>query len=140
LKIVISDTSPIRALSNLGLLTILQQLYGEVIIPHAVAVELSRPPDGRYVIGIDDLAEFGNIKVRAAPESPELERFLVDLDRGESEALALAIELRTDLILIDELAGRNAAKREGLGVIGVLGVLLDAKHRGFLESVSPLLD
>jgi uncharacterized protein len=139
-SIVISDTSPVRALSNLGLLGILQQLYHEVIVPHAVAVELSHPPDGQSVIALDDLAEFSFLKVQAVSESSELGRFLVELDRGESEALALAIELRADLVLIVELAGRSVAKREGLEVIGVLGVLLEAKHRGIIESISPMLD
>jgi predicted nucleic acid-binding protein len=137
---VISDTSPVRALGNLGLLNLLQQLYDEVIIPRAVAVELSQPRGGQFVMSLDDLAEFSYLKVQAVSESSELERFLVELDPGESEALALAIELRADLILIDELVGRAVARREGLEVIGVLGVLLEAKHRGIIESVSPLLD
>ena len=138
--IVVSDTSPVRSLANLGLLSILQQLYGEIIIPQAVAVELSNPRGGRHVIALDDLAELGYLKVHQASDGPQLARFLAELDRGESEALALAIEFRADLILIDELAGRKAAKREGLAVIGVLGVLLDAKGRGVIESMAPLLD
>mgnify|MGYP001767929126 CR=1 FL=1 len=49
-----------------------------------------------------------------------------DLDGGESEAIALAIELSADLILIDERKGTEAARRLGLTTIGVLGVLLEA--------------
>jgi uncharacterized protein len=139
-RIVISDTSPVRALANLGLLTLLQQLYSEVIVPRAVAVELSRPREGQAVISLDELAEFSFLKVQEVSESSNVERFLDDLERGESEALGLAIELRADLILIDELAGRAAAMREGLKVIGVLGVLREAKLQGFLETISPLLD
>jgi uncharacterized protein len=139
-RIVISDTSPVRALANLGLLTLLQRLYDEVIVPRAVAVELSQPRDGQSVISLDDLAEFSFLKVQEVSESSDVERFLVDLERGESEALALAIELRADLILIDELAGRAVARREGLEVTGVLGVLLEAKRCGLLQTTSPMLD
>jgi uncharacterized protein len=139
-RIVISDTSPVRALANLGLLNLLRQLFDEVILPRAVAVELSQPRDGQSVISLDDLAEFSFLKVQEVSESSDVERFLVDLERGESEALALAIELRADVILIDELAGRAAARREGLEVIGVLGVLREAKLRGLIETISPLLD
>lgn len=138
--IVVSDTSPIRALANLGLLTILQRLYGRVIIPRAVALELSQDPMGQFVIDVDDLGEFAGVEIAAVADGTDLERFLQELDRGESEALALAIELRADLVLIDETAGRSVARREGLNVIGVLGVLLEAKHQGLIEAVAPLLD
>lgn len=140
MRVVISDTSPVRALANPGLLNLLQILYDEVILPRAVALELSQAPAGHFVISLDDLAGFRYLKVQEVAESSELARFLVELDRGESEALALAIELEADLILMDERAGRAVARREGVEVIGVLGVILEAKHRGLIESVSPLLD
>jgi predicted nucleic acid-binding protein len=138
--IVVSDTSPIRALANLGLLDLLQRLYGEVIIPRAVALELARAPTGPFPIALDDLSEFSFVKVETVQESPDLGRFRLELDPGESEALALALQLRADLILMDEVAGRSVARREGLEVIGVLGVLLEAKHRGHIEAIAPMVD
>ena len=63
-----------------------------------------------------------------------------ELDLGESEALALALEIRADLILIDEAAGRAMAKRMGVPFIGVFGVLLEAKRSGLIGAVLPLLD
>jgi predicted nucleic acid-binding protein len=77
---------------------------------------------------------------RSAWERVQNRRWCSARSLGESEALALAIELRADVILIDELAGRAAARREGLEVIGVLGVLREAKLRGLIETISPLLD
>ena len=138
--IVVSDTSPIRALGNLGLLNVLEQLYDEVIIPQAVALELSQAPIGQSVIALDNLAKYSFLRIETVSQSAELTQFLRELDRGESEALTLALKLRADLILIDELAGRSAAKRSGLEVIGVLGVLLKAKHQGLIESVAPPLN
>ena len=58
------------------------------------------------------------------------------LDRGEA-AIALALELTADLILLDERDGRSAAERAGLHVTGVLGVLLRAKEEGQIPLVKP---
>ena len=62
------------------------------------------------------------------------------LDRGEAEAIALAAELQADLLLMDERLGRTEAARFGLRVIGVLGVLIEAKGRGRLQRIEPILD
>jgi predicted nucleic acid-binding protein len=63
-----------------------------------------------------------------------------DLDRGESETLALAIELKADLVLLDEKEGRHAAIRLGLRPLGALGLLLQAKHVGAIVEIRSLLD
>ena len=135
--IVVSDTSPIRGLANLGLRELLREIYQEVIIPAAVAAELATPPRGQAAV---DLAAFPFVQVRVSSMSLELHVLLGELDRGEAEALILAQELKAGLILIDEAAGREKAKQLGLDTIGVLGVLLEAKHRGSIEAVTPLLD
>ena len=64
----------------------------------------------------------------------------VELDKGEAEAIALAQELAADLLLIDEHLGRAAATRLGVRIIGLLGVLIEAKHRGLILEVKPLVD
>ena len=63
-----------------------------------------------------------------------------DLDRGEAETIALALELGADLVLLDEKEGRHAAQRFGLRVIGVVGILLEAKTSGAVGTVRPHLD
>jgi predicted nucleic acid-binding protein len=86
--IVVSDTSPIRSLGNLGLLNILQRLYGRVVIPCAVALELSQAPMGQSMIRLDDLEEIAGVEIATVADGAILERFLEGLDRGEPEALA----------------------------------------------------
>jgi hypothetical protein len=63
-----------------------------------------------------------------------------DLDPGEIAALALALERRVADVLIDEKAARVAAITFGLRVSGLLGILIEGKRRGLIQSVSPLLD
>jgi len=63
-----------------------------------------------------------------------------DLDRGEAESIALALDRNADLLLLDEKEGRRAAQRLGLHVVGVLGVLLEAKRKGLVATIRPHLD
>jgi len=67
-------------------------------------------------------------------------RFLQTLDLGEAEALALALELQADGVLVDEKLGRRIAKRNGIATVGTLGVLLRAKAEGHVPAVRPLLE
>ena len=65
---------------------------------------------------------------------------LLELDAGEAESIAMAIEMKSDLLLIDERRGRNAASRLNLKYIGLLGVIMESKRKGFISSVKPIVD
>lgn len=63
-----------------------------------------------------------------------------NIDLGEAEAIILALELKANLLLMDERRGRALATNYGLNVTGLLGVLLQAKQNGFIPTVKPLID
>jgi predicted nucleic acid-binding protein len=128
--IVVADTSPLLALSKVGQTEILRQLFGHVIIPPAVQVELVRC--------IPELPDW--VRVEPVKNAEEARRMAQWVDWGEAEAIELAKELGADRLLIDERKGRKLAMVEGVQVIGVLGVLLLAKKKGLLLSLRELME
>ena len=113
--IVVSDTSPIRALAFLEQLTVLEQLFGTVVIPPAVIDELAHP--ARLARGESpvDLSRFPFIQVRIPAGQAQVEELAEELDRGESEAIVLAEELHCPAILMDEAAGRASSRHSAAG-------------------------
>jgi len=55
------------------------------------------------------------------------------LGAGEVEAIALALQLKADALLMDDRAGRQEERRRGLSVLGTLGVLATAGRRGLTD-------
>jgi predicted nucleic acid-binding protein len=135
--IVISDTSPITNLAAIGCLDLLRQLYHRVIIPSAVYRELTAET-GRHPGAMVQTLDW--IETGAVTNQAIVTALRIELDEGEAEAIALAQELNADLVLIDERLGRAAASRFGLRVLGLLGVLIQAKQQGLIPEIKPLLD
>ncbi len=136
--IVISNTSPINNLAAISHLNLLQQLYSSIIIPNAVKEELTGV--GTSVAGATEVETQNWIQTRQVANRTLVTALCLEIDEGEAEAIALAIELKAELLLIDERIGRTVASRLGLKFIGVLGVLLEAKSKGLIPVVKPLLD
>ena len=65
---------------------------------------------------------------------------LREVDRGEAEAIGLALQLNADVLLIDERKARQLAQYLELNVVGLLDVLQEAKQRHCITSVKPILD
>jgi predicted nucleic acid-binding protein len=135
--IVFSNTSPIMNLAVVGQADLLQQLYGKVMIPEAARQEL-------VALRLDDpvgrLADASWIETRNVADRNLVESLLSELHPGEAEAIALAIQMKADLLLVDERRGRSVASRLNLKVMGLLGLLIEAKRKGLIEAVRPILD
>lgn len=136
--IVVSDTSPIRALAHLGKVQLLHSLFGQVVLPPAVEAELRTP--SRAASPIVDVSVYSFIRIQAAQDISRVQQFQQSLDAGESEALTLALETSAAIVLMDEAKGRAAATRLGLTVVGTLGVLVRAKAVGLIPAILPLMD
>jgi uncharacterized protein len=138
-SVVISDTSPLRALAHLGLLDLIPQIFDDVLIPPAVLHELEHPGGQSEPVHLDALKGVRLVAPLDQNRITDL-REGKGLDPGESEAIALAIEVGAFEILIDEQAGRRIARELGLATIGVLGLLVRAKQKGLLNAVTPQID
>lgn len=128
--IIVSDTSPITNLIQIGKLELLRQLYHRIIIPPAVYAELAFLEHQKSLLEKEDWIEPNEIH-----DQTLLPALLQRVDRGEAEAIALAIELKANLILMDEQTGRRVAEEFGLKITGVLGVLVQAKQNGLISDV-----
>ncbi|EDX83131.1 hypothetical protein S7335_309 [Synechococcus sp. PCC 7335] len=138
--IVVSDTSALSGLAIVGKLSLLQALYGQIVIPEAVACGPRR--GGQDEPKISQLLTLSWLEIQ-----PSTNYRLIDelqavhkLDKGESEAIALALGLDADALLIDERLGRCEASRLGLSITGMLGILLAAKKQGLVGVVRPTVD
>ena len=138
--IVISDTSVITNLVAIHHLCLLQQFYDLILIPEAVYRELADidpPVPGTVEVQTLDCLEVLFLRERTIADQLQNQ---FQLNPGESEAIALALEINADLLLIDERRGRAEATRLGLRLTGLLGMLVEAKQRSLIPSVKPLMD
>ncbi|MGH9431218.1 MAG: DUF3368 domain-containing protein [Terriglobia bacterium] len=126
---VVADAGPLHYLVLIGAADVLEPLYGRVLVPQTVADELretSAPPPVRGWISQPPAW----CEIRAdPPPDPAFQ----SLDPGERAAIALALSLHADRLLIDEWDGRAEAERRHLLVTGTLGVLAEAHQRQLLD-------
>lgn len=129
-KIIVSDTSCLGYLIQINSLSLLQIIYGEIIIPVAVFDEIIQLEKKGY-----DLSEFKNatwIKTYSADNLSNMNDFKSILDKGELQAISIAIDLKADLIIIDEKLGRIVASSMGFDIT--------AKDKNLISSVKDALD
>ncbi len=133
MTLVVADASPLHYLILIEQQDLLARLYTAVVIPSQVAEELSRPSTPVSV----------RAWIRSPPDwltvdSRPLGERIPNLDPGEADAIALALQLSADVLLIDEQRGRAEARRLGLRPLGVVGVLEQAAQRDLVELESAL--
>jgi predicted nucleic acid-binding protein len=126
--IVVSDTTPVNYLVLIDQIHLLRDLYGRLVLPRAVHEEMQREGAPEKVRAwAASLPVWAEVRA-AASTDPALK-----LGAGEREALALAEELKADLLLVDDGKARREARRRGLAVTGTLGVLAAAAERGLVD-------
>ena len=121
-KIIISDTSCLIALSKIGMLNILKDLYQEIIVTREVHDEFgSKLPEWIIVF-----------EVKNKQKQIEIEK---RLDKGEASSIALALEIENTILIIDEIKGRKIAQSFDIEIIGTIGVLLVANEKGLIKDI-----
>lgn len=132
--VVVSNTSPLSNLAIIGRLDLLREQLGSVTIPPAVRIELSRHPNPGARQFLEEALK--DRWLRVVPLAGAAPTDLVSaLDMGEAEALALALELKAAMVLLDESAARLKACHLGLAHTGVLGVLRQARQMNRISSL-----
>ena len=132
--IAVTNTSPVIALVSIGHLHLLDELFDRIVVPPAVWAELiDKPgaPEPAQLLALRNIAFYPQ-----QPIPPEA----ADLDVGERDAIALATSLAGSWVLLDEIKARRIAEQLGLPVKGTLGILVEAKRRGFVPALRQLLD
>ena len=137
--IVAADAGPLIALARVQLLSLLQQLYGEVLIPPAVQQELRLGSDRPGAQRLADALQAGWLRVQALQDVSERAALSQLIDVGEAEAILLAEQVPCRFLLIDERKGRAVAQQRKLPIVGVAGVLLAAKTQALIPAVRPVL-
>lgn len=125
--LVITDASCLIVLDKIGHLHLLPMLFSEVVTTPEIIVEYgSAAPEWMQVIAVANKTlqnDFANI-----------------VDAGEASAFALAQEIKSDYVIIDDMQARKLAAKLGLNIIGTLGILLKAKQAGFITLLKPVLE
>jgi len=137
---IVSNTSPLLNLAIIGHLSLLRQQFGEIWIPPAVIEELRVEEDLPGSHAVREAVDLGWLRVKRVEDQALVKILQRDLDDGEAEAIALALQMKANRVLLDEREGRRVAKSLGLKVTGVLGILLRAKHEGHLPSLQEAME
>jgi uncharacterized protein len=135
---VVSNASPLVSLARIVKVDLLRQLLQTLVIPEAVWREVVT--DGVGQPGADEVASADWITTVAVTNTDLVTALRQELDAGEAEAIALTLELEADVLLMDERLGRETARHLGLRYIGLIGALIEARNRGIIASVKPVLD
>ena len=125
-KTIISDTSCFIVLKNIGELDLLQKVYGKIITTPEIAEEFGEELPNWVSI----------IKVKDKSRQLILE---MQIDKGESSAIALAMETLDCTVILDDYKARVVAEKLGLTITGTIGVIIKAKLNGIIVSIKPML-
>ena len=125
-RAIVSDTSCFIILTNIGELELLQKVYGTIITTNDIAVEFGEP--------LPEWIEIVIVRDESRQKLLELQ-----IDKGESSAIALALEIPDCTVILDDYKARKIAARLNIHCTGTIGVIIKAKLQGIIPSIKPLL-
>jgi len=125
-KTIISDTSCLIVLSNIGQLDLLQNVYGQIQTTIEIAMEFGEP--------LPIWIEIKEVNDKYRQQLLELQ-----IDKGESSAIALAMETPSSTLILDDSKARKIANQLGLIYTGTIGIIVKAKLLGIIPSIKPVL-
>ncbi|WP_407483594.1 DUF3368 domain-containing protein [Elizabethkingia meningoseptica] len=126
-RLIISDTSCLIILSKIGELDLLKKVYKNIVTTTDIASEFG-----------EKLPEWiGILKVTDLHKQQILE---LQLDKGESSAIALAIEIPNSTVILDDFKARRIATQLGINFTGTIGIIVKAKLNGVIPSIKPFLE
>ena len=126
-KTIISDTNCFIILTNIGELELLHKVYGQVLTTIDIATEYGEP--------LPDWVEIATVTDKYTQQLLEMQ-----IDKGESSAIALALETPDSTVILDDYKARKIAQQLGLTYTGTMGVIIKAKLKGIISSIKPLLE
>ncbi len=125
-KTIISDTSCLIILTSIGELELLHKLYGQITTTLDIAAE--------YGEALPEWVEIMTVTDKSKQLLLELQ-----IDKGESSAIALALEIPDSMIILDDGKARRIASQLGIIYTGSIGVIVKAKLQGFIPSIKPTI-
>ncbi len=126
-KTIISDTSCFIILANIGEFDLLRKVYGQIITTTEIAIEFG-----------ENLPEW--VKIVEVKDKQKQQLLELQIDKGESSAIALALETPNSTLILDDYKARKLAEKLGLNYTGTIGVMIKAKLQGIIPSIKPLLN
>jgi len=124
---IISNTSCLIVLDNIGMLDVLKELYGKVFITEEVSKEFGKTvPDW--------------IEVRKVSDNKYLKLMKIFVDLGEASTIALAVETDDIVIILDDLKARKLGQKLNLKITGTIGVLIKARKKNIITSTQEVLN
>ena len=126
-KVIISDTSCFIILTKIDELELLHNLYGQIITTVDIAIE--------YGEVLPEWVEIVDVTDKCKQQLLELQ-----IDKGESSAITLALEIPESTLILDDFKARKVAERLGLVYTGTIGIIVKAKLKGIIPSVKPLIE
>ena len=126
-KTIISDTSCFIILTKIGELELLHKIYGQIITTPEIAAEYG-----------EKLPEW--VEITAVTDKYRQQILEMQIDKGESSAIALALEIPDSTIILDDYKARKIAEQLGITYTGTIGVIIKAKLKKLIPSIKPLLE